>query len=99
MTTFRKQYTDIRNRRANIALEAGAINSEEQLIVLFRLGNRLEAFYKDAQKVSHTAYTEMDYRLDADGDRIPYTFITSTDITQELYKAGYKITVVSESRH
>lgn len=102
MTTFRKQYTDIRNRRANIALEGGAIKTSEQLIILFQLGNQLEAFYEDARKISHLCNKEQQYRLDTDGDHIPFVSIPFneeiTTAAQRINEAGYKFTVIKDTR-
>ena len=102
MTTFRKQYTDIKNRYTNIALEGGAIQTAEQLIILFQLGNQLEAFYEDAEKISRLCYKQQEYRLDSDGDRIPFVSIPfNEEITtaHRINEAGYKFTVKKDTRH
>lgn len=102
MTTFRKQYTDIKTRYTNIALEGGAIKTAEQLIILFQIGNRLEAFYEDAEKISRLCYKPQEYRLDTDGDRIPFVSIPfNEEITtaHRINEAGYKFTVKKDTRH
>ena len=101
MTTFRKQYTDIKTRYTNIALEGGAIKTAEQLIILFQIGNRLEAFYEDAEKISRLCYKQQEYRIDSDGDRIPFVAIPfNEEITtaHRINEAGYKFTVKKDTR-
>lgn len=102
MTTFRKQYTDIKTRYTEIALEGSAIKAAEQLIILFQLGNQLEAFYEDAEKISHLCNKEMQYRLDTDGDHIPFVaipFREEVTTAHRINEAGYKFTVKKDIRH
>lgn len=102
MTTFRKQYTDIKTKYAEIALEGGEIQTAEQLIILFQLGNQLEAFYEDARKISHLCYKPQEYRIDSNGDRIPFVSIPFneeiTTAAQQINEAGYKFTVIKDTR-
>lgn len=102
MTNFRKQYTDIKTKYAEIALEEGAIQTAEQLIILFQLGNQLEAFYEDARKISHLCYKPQEYRTDSNGDHIPFVaipFREEVTTAQRINEAGYRFTVIKESRH
>ena len=108
MTTCRKQYTEIKTKYTNIALDKGEIRTAEELIILFQVGNRLEAFYEDARKISQLCNKQLEYsiesnyRIDSNGDRIPFVSIPfNEEITtaQRINQAGYKFTVIKESRH
>ena len=101
-TTFKKKYTEIKTKYINIALDGGAIRTAQQLIILFQLGSRLEAFYEDAEKISRLCYKPQEYRIDSNGDRIPFVSIPfNEEITtaQRINEAGYKFTVIKDTRH